>query len=219
MELIEGIKTRRSIRAYKSTLIPKDTLERILEAARWSPSYTNTQPWEVVVVSGGKKDELYKSLTKMAEAGVPPNREWPQPKSWPPELEKRTKEFFAGRLKAIGVKGEEEQKNALRQVNANFNGAPCIIFLFMDRTLTTWSAFDVGLFAQTLCLAAHSYGIGSCLQAGIINYPDVIRETLGIAKTKLLVLGIIMGYPDAEAPINSYRTGRANLDEFVKWCT
>lgn len=218
MELVEVIRTRRSIRAYKSTPIPKDVLAKILEAASWSPSYTNTQPWEVAVISGKKKDELYTVLTKMAEAGIPPNREWPRPKSWPPELERRTKEFFAGRLKTLGVTGKGEQRKAIRQVNANFNGAPSVIFLFMDRTLTSWSAFDMGLFAQTLTLAAHFFGLGSCLQAAITNYPDAIREFLGISKTKLLVLGILLGYPDLEAPINSYQTSRASLDEFVTWC-
>jgi nitroreductase len=217
VELIDGIRTRRSIRAYKSTPIPKDVLVKVLEAARWSPSYTNTQPWEVVVVSGKQKDELYRILTNLAEAGVSPNREWPRPGSWPPELERRVNEFFAGRLKALGVQGDEAQRKALRQVSANFNGAPCVVFLFMDRALTTWSAFDVGLFAQTLILAAHACGLGSCLQAAIINYPDAIRDFLGIAKTKLLVLGILLGYPDVEAPINAYRTHRASLDEFVTW--
>jgi nitroreductase len=217
VELIDGIRTRRSIRAYKPTPIPKDVLVKVLEAARWSPSYTNTQPWEVAVVSGTQKDELYRILTNLAEAGVPPNREWPRPARWPPELKRRVDEFFAGRLKALGVQGDEAQRKALRQVSANFNGAPCVVFLFMDRTLTTWSAFDVGLFAQTLILAAHACGLGSCLQAAIINYPDAIRDFLGIAKTKLLVLGVLLGYPDVEAPINSYRTRRASLDEFVTW--
>ena len=216
MELVEGIRTRRSIRAYKSTPIPKDTVEKILEAARWSPSYTNTQPWEVAVVSGKQKDELYTVLTNMAEAGVPPNREWARPESWPPELERRAKEFFDGRLNVLGVT-EEEQRKAIRQVNANFNGAPCVLFLFMERTLTSWSAFDMGLFAQTLTLAAHAFGLGTCLQAAITNYPDAIREFFGIAKTKLLVLGILLGYPDFDAPINSYQTSRVSLDEFVTW--
>jgi nitroreductase len=218
MELVEGIRTRRSIRAYRSTPIPKEILEKVLEVARWSPSYMNTQPWEVAVVSGKKKDELNKVLTKMAEADVAPNREWPRPKSWPPELEKRTREFSAGRLKALGVEGEEEQRKAMRSLRLNFNGAPCVMFLFMDRELTSWSVFDMGLFAQTLILAAHSLGLCSCLQAGILNYPHAIREFLGIPETKLLVLGILVGYPDLKAPINSYRTDRASLDDFVKWC-
>ncbi len=133
-------------------------------------------------------------------------------------MERRANEFFAGRLKALDVQGEEAQRQALRQVSANFNGAPCVVFLFLDRSLTTWSAFDAGLFAQTLILAAHAHGLGSCLQAAIINYPDAIRDFLGIPDTKLLVLGVLLGYPDDDAPINAYRTTRVDVDEFVTWC-
>ncbi len=219
MELVEGIRTRRSIRAYKSTPIPRDIMEKVLEAARWSPSFTNTQPWEVAVVSGEKKEELNKILNKLAETGVSPNREWPAPRDWPPELQKRAREFGVGRLNAlrVGGKGEAEATEAWRSLNSKFCGAPCVLFLFMDRALTSWSIYDLGLFSQTLSLAAHSFGLGSCLQASIVNYPDAIREFLGIPKTKLLVLGILLGYPDWEAPINSYRTPRASLDEFVRW--
>lgn len=192
-------------------------LVNVLAAARWSPSYTNTQPWEVVVVSGRQRDELYRILTGLAEAGVPPNREWPRPASWPAALERRVNEFFAGRLKALGAQGEEAQRQALRQVSANFNGAPCVVFLFLDRSLTTWSVFDAGLFAQTLILAAHAYGLGSCLQAAIVNYPDAIRDFLGIPDTKLLVLGILLGYPDGDAPINAYHSTRVSVDDFVTW--
>ena len=192
-------------------------LVNVLEAARWSPSYTNTQPWEVAVVCGRQREELYRILTSLTEAGVPPHREWPRPASWPAALERRATEFFAGRLKALGVQGEETQRQALRRVSANFNGAPRVVFLFLDRSLTTWSTFDAGLFAQTLVLAAHAYGLGSCLQAAILNYPDAIRDFLGIPNTKLLVLGILLGYPDDDAPINAYHATRASLDEFVTW--
>lgn len=50
MELLEGIETRRSFRAFRSTPVARETIERILKAASRSPSYTNTQPWEVAVV-------------------------------------------------------------------------------------------------------------------------------------------------------------------------
>ena len=58
MELLEGIETRRSYRAFKSTDVSRETIERILQAAGKSPSYKNTQPWEVAVVRGKKKEEL-----------------------------------------------------------------------------------------------------------------------------------------------------------------
>ncbi len=218
MELLKGIATRRSSRAFISDPIPKETMERILEAAVRSPSYTNTQPWEVVVVSGKKKDELGKILCDMAEANFPTDPDLPAPKDWPPDLDRRAKEHGTRRFRALGIEREnEQQRKELRLLNFKFYGAPCVLFIFMDRTLTSWSIFDIGLFAQSLILAAHSLGLGSCLQASIAGYPDVVRDFLRIPKTKLLVLGISIGYPDLEAPINTYQSSRASSKDFVRW--
>lgn len=218
MELLEGIKTRKSFRAFKPTPIPSEITERILEAAGKSPSYTNTQPWEVVVVSGKRKEELSKILFRMADTGVAPNSDLPLPKTWPPELDKRAKEHSARRFRALGIEREnEQQRKELRLMNFRFYGAPCVLFLFMDSSLTPWSIFDMGLFAQSLILAAHSFGLGTCLQASITNYPEAVREFLGISKTKLLVIGIALGYPDLEALINTYQSTRVGLSDFVRW--
>lgn len=220
MELLEGIETRRSFRAFKSTPIPEETIERILKVASRSPSYTNTQPWEVVVVSGKKKEELGRILYELAKSDATPNPDLPLPKTWPPELERRAKEHGTRRFKALGIEREDEQqRKELRLLNFNFYEAPCALFLFMDSTLTSWSIFDMGLFAQSILLAAHSFGIGSCLQAMLAIYPDAVREFLGIPKTKQLMLGISIGYPNLEARINSYQSTRVSLDDFVQWHT
>jgi nitroreductase len=50
MEVIEAIKTRHSIRNYKSTPVDNKTVELLLEAARWAPSWANTQCWRLIVV-------------------------------------------------------------------------------------------------------------------------------------------------------------------------
>ena len=49
-DMMEVIQERRSIRRYQDKDIPDDALARVLEAARWAPSWANTQPWEIVVV-------------------------------------------------------------------------------------------------------------------------------------------------------------------------
>ena len=220
MELLEGIETRRSFRAFKSTPIPEEIIKGILKVASRSPSYTNTQPWEVVVVSGKKKEELGRILYELAKSDVTPNPDLPLPKTWPPELERRAKEHGRRRFKALGIEREDEQqRKELRLLNFNFYEAPCALFLFMDSTLTSWSIFDMGLFAQSILLAAHSFGIGSCLQAMVAIYPDAVREFLGIPKTKQLILGISIGYPNLEARINSYQSTRVSPDDFVQWHT
>jgi len=218
MELLEGITTRKSYRAFKPDHIPKEIIERILETAAKSPSYTNTQPWEVAIVSERRKDELSKVIFEMAEADSPPNPDIPTPEDWPPELDRRAKEHGANRFKALGIERENEhQRKQLRLQNFQFYDAPCVLFLFIDKALTSWSIFDSGLFTQSLILVAHSLGLGSCLQASTVGYPDAVREFLGIPKTKLLVIGISIGYPDLEAPINTYNSTRASLKDFTKW--
>lgn len=218
MDLLEGIETRRSFRSFKPTPVPMELVEKILKAASRSPSYTNTQPWEVAVISGSKKEELGRILFEMANSDISPNPDLPLAKVWPPELERRAREHASRRFKALGIqRANEQQRKELRLLNFKFYGAPCALFLFMDSSLTAWSIFDLGLFAQSLILAAHSLGIGCCLQASVVNYPDVVREFLRIPKTKLLVLGISVGYPDLEDTINTYQSTRVGLEDFTKW--
>ena len=218
MELIEGIETRRSIRAFKPEPVPKDLIERILAVAGKSPSYSNTQPWEVVVATGDKKDELRQILCGLVKSDAAPNPDLPSPQSWPPEIEKRSREHNARRFKVVGIERENtEQRLEMRLRNFEFYGAPCVLFLFVDNTLTSWSIFDMGLFAQNIILAAHSLGISSCLQAVVTNYPDAIRECLNVPETKKLVIGISMGYPDLEARLNAYHSTRIEMDDFAQW--
>ena len=133
MELLEGIKTRRSFRAFKSTPVSKEIIKSILTSASKSPSYRNTQPWEVAIVSGEKKEELSRILCELAKSDVAPNRDMPAPENWPPELERRLREHGAKRFKALGIeRADKQQRENLQLLNYEFYGAPCVIFLFID---------------------------------------------------------------------------------------
>jgi len=57
MDVFEAVQKRRSVRAYQSTPIPREKLEKILEAARLAPSASNIQPWHFIVVSDAEKRE------------------------------------------------------------------------------------------------------------------------------------------------------------------
>ncbi len=217
MELLEGIASRRSVRAFKPTPIPEETLKRILQIAVKTPSYSNSQPWEVAVVTGKKKDELSKIIYELAKS-TPAKSDIPLPGGWPAAMDQRVREHAANRAKTLGIeRGDEQKRRDMRLANFEFYGAPCVLFLFMDSTLGSWSVFDMGLFAQTVILAAHSFGLGSCLQASVVHYPDAIRQFLGLPKTKQIVLGISIGYADATAKINTYQSTRVAADSFVHW--
>ncbi|MBN1643809.1 MAG: nitroreductase family protein [Dehalococcoidales bacterium] len=64
MDIFEAIRTRRSIRSYKMDTVDDGVLEQVLEAARWSPSWANTQCWRFIVVRNSDvKNELAATLT------------------------------------------------------------------------------------------------------------------------------------------------------------
>ena len=68
MDLFEAIEGRISIRAYKTTPVPKETLVKLLEAARRSPSWANTQPWEFSVLGGDVIAEVKRKLEASEQA-------------------------------------------------------------------------------------------------------------------------------------------------------
>jgi nitroreductase len=70
MELMDAIKGRRSVRQYKTDPVPNDTLQTVLEAVRWAPSWANTQCWEIIVVrEQGTKRKLVEALSPGNPAG------------------------------------------------------------------------------------------------------------------------------------------------------
>jgi nitroreductase len=75
---------------------------------------------------------------------------------------------------------------------------------------------DVGLILQTVCLVAYQKGIGTCIMAVSVGYPQLLRKILSIPEDRRIVIGVAMGYPDQSYPINSFERKRADIDEYVK---
>lgn len=71
MELQKAFESRRSIRKYKNTDIPKETLRELLECARISPSAKNIQPWKIYIAKGETKDAVADFMTEYADANGP----------------------------------------------------------------------------------------------------------------------------------------------------
>jgi len=217
MDAIECIKTRMSIRKFKSDPVPSEILMKVVDIAKWSPSYKNSQPWEVVIISGKKKEALSKHLVELLERNTQPCPDLPEPQSWPPAIDARIAALMKKRSELIGkdLNAPESRKKS-KIANFHFYGAPHGIFLFQDLSLTPWSILDMGLFAQSLMLAAHAHGLGTVPQAFLTDYAQHVKKFLGTPESKRLVLAISIGYPDLESPVNSFRTDRVDIDEIVR---
>lgn len=218
MNLLQGINSRQSIRGFKQTPVPENLLREVLQAAGRSPSYKNTQPWEVSIASGRTLETLSEVLFKLASDNTPANYDFPAPESWPPALDFRSRDHGTRRFNALGIgRDDSKLRNDLRLQNFKFFGAPCAVFFFMDEALGHWSTLDMGLFLQSFTLAAHGAGLGTCMQASVSGYPDAIRACLGQPSTKKLIVSMSLGYPEMDAPINSYKSTRMEIDEFTTW--
>lgn len=218
MDVLEALASRRSVRGFKPDPVPLETVRAIVELAGRSPSFTNTQPWEVAIVTGTTRDALSAKLHEAAASGIAGHSEVPYPKSWPEAAGQRSRVHNIKRFEALGVARDDKQRREeLRLMNFKFFGAPCAMFIFMDDELGPWSTMDMGNFLHALTLAAIGHGLGTCLQASLSNYPEIVKETLGIAPGKRLLVGMSIGYPDPDAPINAYHSARMPVDEYTRW--
>ena len=220
MDIITALKTRGSTRAFLDTPVDKKLLMNILDASRWATSGTNMQPWQVAVVTGKMQQKISTALLHAFQSGLRANPDYQYyPSQWSEPYKSRR---FACGMALYEVLGIARDDKMARQKNweANYNsfGAPVTLFFFLDRSLASGSLFDYGMFVENIMLAALEYGLATCPQAALAEYPDIVREHLGGSyDEKSLLCGMAMGYPDNTADINNYRTTRVEVNEFTEW--
>ncbi|MEN6621779.1 MAG: nitroreductase [Smithella sp.] len=219
MELTTAVKERCSIRKFKTIDIPRNLVEQILDVARWSPSWGNTQPWEFYVLTG-ESLEKYKEMNRSKqEAGEAPFPDVRMPQKWPDILKKRYEESVANILIAQGIKREDKAaRNQYYREMASLFGAPCLILACIPQvTSVEYAMLDMGLIIQTMCLLAHEKGLGTCIMASAVLYPSAIREIASIPDDKKIIAGIALGYPDPAFSSNAIERKRAEITEIFHW--
>ncbi len=216
MDVIDAIKERKSYRAFKPDQVPLELLKKIMEQALRAPSWANTQPWEFAVASGEKLKEIQEGF--VAKGMQEPYNEVARPYEYP--------EPYMGRIRALQPKdrGEmtKEEMEARFMDNIRHYGATTCIYLLVGKPffqqsegINVWSIYDCGSAVQNMMLLATNYGLGTVAQAQAVVYPDIIRKVLAIPEDKLIALGISIGYPDLDNPVNQSRTAREPMDKVV----
>lgn len=203
MNISEGLQTRRSCRAFKSDPVDKETLLAILNDALCAPSWANTQPWEIFIAGGEVLKEINQDYLKNYQNNVPASPDIPHPKSWPEAMSERLKELISGISVAAG-----EAAKQFGELNQKFFYAPAVIYLCMDKSLTTWSVFDLGALSQSIMLAAAERGLATIPAVTLIHYPEVLRNQLNIPANLTIVFGIAIGHEDKQHPINNFKSNR-----------
>ncbi len=211
MDVIEAIMARHSVRDFISKLIPKETLMKILEVALRAPSGGNSQPWEVFVATGETLERIRKAWQELEWPGIPARPGTSQP---PAEIMKRSGDAISGIFNAAGVDPADPKSFGIIR-GPRLYGAPVVVVVCMDKTLT--DNLGIGLFVQTLCLAAQGYGVDSLISGAIMAHSELLRKELDIPENLNPVIGIALGYPNPDNKVNNYRSPRRPLQEVIRF--
>jgi nitroreductase len=220
MDIIEAVKTRKSIRGYRPDPVPGQVLEQILEVASHAPSAMNTQPWEFTVLTGEVLENARRSNIDLLNSGVPPNPEHVVT-SWPKESIYRQRQIDLAKqlFLLMDIPREDKEKRA-KWLERGFRyfDAPAAIIISTDRCLSeSGPLLDIGAAIQTICLAALHFGLGTCIEDQGTMYPQVLRKHAHIPESKRIIAAIAIGYPDWDFPANKVETERELVKNVTTW--
>jgi nitroreductase len=215
MNLEQAITERKSIRAFKKDPLSRDVIEEVLQQAIQAPSAINLQPWEFTVILGEEKERLSNLLLKSyreRRISCSPGAKGPLPA----QLSARGEQSFATLNPALDELGLSFN-DFINEGSCRFYDAPVAIIICMNTIFSHRRYLCIGAALGYLTLAAHARGLGTC-PIGLINaYEDQLREFLDISDDREIVIGVALGYPDWDSPINRFKTPRAPLGEFIRW--
>jgi len=163
--LLEVIRARRSIRRYQPDPIPRQDIERLLEAAVWAPSAHNRQPWRfAVIAASGAKERLATAMGDRLRADRMRDGDAPD------AIER------------------DARRSHDRIVNAPVVIAVCLSMRDMDRypdehrisAERTMAIQSVALAVQNLLLMAHAMELGTCWMCAPLFCQDAVRKALAL---------------------------------------
>jgi nitroreductase len=218
----QAITSRRSIRAFLPTAVPRAEIEALLEVASRAPSGSNTQPWKVYVLTGAIRQQLSDAIQKVYmnpdEAASHEEEYDYYPREWvAPYVDRRRKvgwDLYA----LLGLTREDKAgMQAQHARNYAFFDAPVGLIFTIDRVMEQGSWLDYGMFLQNIMIAARARGLDTCPQAAFTQFHRVIADTLGLPESEQLVCGMALGYADHSKTENTLSTERAPLSAFAKF--
>jgi nitroreductase len=221
MDILEALATRKSVRGFKADPVPKEILKEVLQISCRAPSAVNSQPWEFFVLAGNVIENIKRGNMEKARSGAVPNPEhvvmgWPRDSVYRQRQVALAKQLFE--LMGIGIEDTEKKKQWMAR-GLRFFDAPAAIVIVVDRSIIEKvPLLDIGAVMQSICLAALSHGLGTCIEDQAAMYPQVMRHFAGIPESKRIVISIAIGYPDLGFPANKVQSAREPIDTIATWC-
>ena len=221
MDTRKAIKNRRSIRKFINRQVSEETLHNLVSESLWAPSWGNTQPWEFMVITGPALERFKQENKNALLSGKKASPEIQMPQEWPKVMKARYVDVGRSVLEAQSI-ARKDLDGRLKYYGDMFSlfGALALLLILLDKSLLIeYAMLDIGLFLQNVMLLTHNEGLGSIVLSASVNYPDILREQFPIPAYKRIVIGVAIGWPDRDAPVNRFERRRAASDECGIWIT
>ena len=218
----DAITTRRSLRAFLPTPVPRQTIEDILAVASRAPSGTNTQPWKVYVLTGESRAELSRRILAAhddpAERATHSEEYAYYPSEWISPFSDRRRKVGWDLYSLLDIaKTDKARMHAQHGRNYDFFGAPVGLMFTIDRVMRQGSWLDYGMFVQNIMVAARARGLDTCPQAAFTQYHRIISEHIGAGANEQVVCGMSLGFADPDAIENTLVTERDPVNAFTRF--
>lgn len=210
------VNNRHSCRSFLAKPVPDDQIRQIFTLAQQTPSWCNTQPWQVNFLSGEQRLAFAADLSVHAAADPSGNPDLQFPAEYEGEFGQRRRLSGRALFVAVGLARDDLDGRARQSaLNYEFFGAPHVAIISVPASLRDYALVDAGGYVSTLMLVATSFGLGTIAQASIARYSPFVREFFQLDNQQRVVCAVSFGYADETAPANSFRTDRGSIDEVV----
>ncbi len=218
----QAITSRRSIRAYLPTPVPRETIEEILAVASRAPSGTNTQPWKVYVLTGAARQRLSARICAAHDDPAQRSQHTEEyayyPTEWRSPYVDRRRKVGWDLYSLLGIaKTDKARMHAQHARNYSFFDAPVGLIFTIDRVMQQGSWLDYGMFLQSIMVAARARGLDTCPQAAFTQFHRLISEELHLPAEEMVVCGMALGHADPKAIENTLVTEREPVAGFVRF--
>jgi nitroreductase len=213
-----AIVSRRAIRGFRPDPVPRAVVEHLLDVAARSPSGTNMQPWKVIALAGEPLERFRTDLVAAFERGeeAPGGERAYYTNPMPEPYLARRRKIGWDLYGHLGIaRGETGKMRAHLANNLRFFGAPVGLMVLIDKRMEIGSWIEMGMFLQSLAIAARARGLDTCHMAVFAEFPATVRRLLAIADEDSIVCGVALGHEDTSAPANRLRTERVAAAEFT----
>ncbi|MDF3833148.1 nitroreductase [Cupriavidus basilensis] len=218
----QAIVTRRSVRAFLDTPVPREVVNEILAVASRAPSGTNAQPWRVYVLTGEAKLKLSADVLSAYDDPQRDSKyreEYPYyPRAWVTPYVDRRRKVGWDLYSLLQISREDKARmHAQHSRNFTFFDAPVGMIFTIDRILEQGSWLDYGMFLQSIMVAARARGLDTCPQAAFTQFHAVISNHLRLPGDEMVVCGMALGYADPAAIENTLSTEREPVSGFARF--